>query len=275
MVHAFTIDLEEWFCSHNLQGVVQYEKWHEYTRRVEINSHYLLDQLDNYDIKATFFVLGWIAEHYPYLIKEIAARGHEIGTHGYKHRLVTQLSKEEFRQDLTQSIDILTALTEKPILGFRAPAFSITEKTMWATDIIKEVGLVYDSSVYPIAHHPDYGIPDAPLELFKYDNGLVEIPMSCVQLGNKRIPCSGGAYFRIFPYWFYKKLITKLINQKRPLIFYLHPWELDPDTPRLELPRVASFRHYTKLSRTKNKLDKLFSELDFVPLAELYNLNQN
>lgn len=171
---------------------------------------------------------------------------------------------------MAKSLEVICKLIQRPVLGFRAPAFSVTKKTMWSTKIIKDLGLKYDSSVYPISHHPDYGIPDSPLEPFRFENGLVEIPMSCVTYGKTRIPCSGGAYFRIFPYWLFKRLVKQLHQQKRLLIFYIHPWELDPETPRVKLPKIAAFRHYTKLNRTRPKLEILLKDFKFSSLSSIY-----
>ena len=272
MINGLTIDLEEWFCSHNLKQTIHYSRWEKCERRVEKNTNYLLDLFDKHQVRATFFVLGWVAERYPELVEEIKCRGHEIGTHGFAHQLVNHLNPESFKRDLYESIEVITRITGEPVTGFRAPAFSINNRTIWAVQIIKNAGLLYDSSVYPIAYHPDYGMPDAPLHLFSFENGLVEIPMSCVTYGRRRIPCSGGGYFRLLPYWVYHKLTKELHRQQRPLIFYLHPWELDPDTPKVRLSATAHFRHYNNLSSTKEKLERLLSAFKFTSLQNLYKI---
>ncbi|MEM6321713.1 MAG: XrtA system polysaccharide deacetylase [Bacteroidota bacterium] len=269
MLNAFTIDLEEWFCSHNLQDVVQPKDWEQLETRVGESTHYLLDLLESFNVTATFFVLGWIAEKYPDLVAEIAAKGHEIASHGYGHQLLTHMTPENFRDDLRRSVETIESATGQVVQGYRAPAFSVTQRTQWSITILSELGFKYDSSVYPLSWHPDYGNAQVALTPFLYDNQLLEIPMSCVTVGRWRVPCSGGAYFRLLPYAIYRRLIHRLHAQRRSLIFYLHPWEVDSDLPRLPTKPLNKFRHYTALRTVKPKLTQLLTEFTFTSLSKL------
>jgi polysaccharide deacetylase family protein (PEP-CTERM system associated) len=258
-----SIDLEDWFCVYNFEGVIPRDQWASLDSRVERNTTALLDLFDRYRVKATFFVLGWVAERHPDLIREVERRGHELATHGYSHRLITKMTQTEFEQDLARSLETLARISSQRILGFRAPSFSVTEKTLWSHLIMARFGLVYDSSVYPIGMHPDYGIATAPLEPYRTDSGVLEIPMSCVEIAGKRIPCSGGGYFRLFPYPVTRKLLSMCNKQGRPVVFYLHPWEIDPQQPRVPVSRMKAFRHYNNLHRTLDRMDQLLSDFRF------------
>ncbi len=275
MTNVFSIDLEEWFCSHNLQERIQYQDWEYLESRVEQNTYFLLDLLDEFEVKATFFVLGWIATHYPKLVKDVAKRGHEVASHGYAHQLVFDLKPTIFDEDIGHSIAILEDLTGLPVNTYRAPAFSITKKNLWALDVLEKNGIQIDSSVYPLTYHPDYGMSDSPLLPYQITDNLLEIPLSCVTYGQYKIPCSGGGYFRILPYWLYRKMIKRLHQQGRSLIFYFHPWEIDTETPSIKLSRKAAFRHYTNLGTTKDKLRLLLSEFKFSTLSDFISNYKN
>jgi polysaccharide deacetylase family protein (PEP-CTERM system associated) len=263
MKNLFTVDVEDWFCSHNLQQNIRFSEWDRLEGRVVKNTHRLLELLSRYNVQATFFVLGWVAEKYPSLVRDIASGGHEISSHGFAHQLLTNLDAVSFRKDLQRSIQAIEASTGLLPLGYRAPAFSVTRKTLWAWPVLKEMGIEYDSSVYPFAYHPDYGLPESPLEIHEAIPGLLEIPMSCSTKFGLKIPCSGGAYLRFFPYPFFKKLIGHVIAAGRPFIFYIHPWELDKDSPRVNLPFLKATRHYTNLHTTEKKLERLLQEFEF------------
>ncbi|HEY0677235.1 MAG TPA: XrtA system polysaccharide deacetylase [Chitinophagaceae bacterium] len=267
---AFTVDVEDWFCSHNLQQSISYNDWNNLEGRVERNTHRLLKLLDWHHVKATFFVLGWVAEKYPSLVKDIASMGHEIGSHGYRHQLVTKMTRKTFSEDLILSIDSIRDSCGIMPVGYRAPAFSITEKTLWALQILKEAGFKYDSSIYPISMHPDYGFPGASLVPYEPVPGLTEIPMSCSEKWGMRIPCSGGAYLRFFPYTVFTKLVKEVLNAGRPYIFYIHPWELDKDSPRVPLPFLKSARHYANLHTTEQKLNRLLQEFEFTSINKIF-----
>lgn len=271
VLNAISIDLEEWFCSHNLQSAIRYEDWDALPKRADLITRRLLDQLDFHGVKATFFVLGWLAARYPELVFEVQKRGHEIASHGYAHRLTWHHTPASFALDLEMAEKAIHDASGCRPGMFRAPAFSITRRTLWATAVLKDKGYYADSSVFPLSWHPEYGIPEASLEPFIHPCGLQEIPMSVVEFMGRRWPVSGGAYFRHLPYPIYKVLIDRLHRQGRPLLFYLHPWELDAEMPVLPgLGKVAKFRHYAHTGSVKVKLDRLLSDFAFAPVSEVY-----
>jgi polysaccharide deacetylase family protein (PEP-CTERM system associated) len=269
-INVFSIDLEEWFCVYNLSQVIPYEHWDRCESRVEPSTLAILDLLSKHHVEGTFFVLGWVAERHPELVREVERRGHEIATHGYSHRLITHLSRDEFRADLERSLEVLTPLASKPIRGFRAPSFSVTRKTWWALDILRECGIHYDSSMFPISFHPDYGVPEAPLTAHHLSEGIWEMPMSVAEVAGKRVPCCGGGYFRQFPYAVTRSLMQLCNRQGRPVNFYLHPWEVDPDQPRMPLPLVKRVRHYNNLAKTMPRLERLLSDFAFTSARVRY-----
>lgn len=268
--NVFSVDLEDWFCVQNLSGVIRREEWDKCESRVERNTLLLLHLLARRQVKATFFVLGWVAERFPDLVREIESRGHEIATHGYSHRLLTSLTPEEFRADLGRSLEVLARCSRRPVSGFRAPSFSVTRKTWWALEILRASGIRYDSSIFPVGFHPDYGIPDAPLSAHRLPEGVLELPMSCAEMFGRKVPCSGGGYFRLFPYPVTRALMRRCNQQGRPVIFYLHPWEVDPDQPRVALPALKRFRHYNNLDRTAERLERLLEDFSFTSASDLF-----
>jgi polysaccharide deacetylase family protein (PEP-CTERM system associated) len=271
MRHVMSIDLEDWFCVQNLNAVIPHSQWEQCESRVEASTLKLLDLFDRHKVEATFFVLGWVAERYPDLVREVERRGHEISSHGYSHKLITHMEREEFRIDLDRSLEVLAKIVSQPVVGFRAPSFSVTAKTLWATEILQAAGLRYDSSVFPVGFHPDYGIPTAPLSPYHHENGLLELPMSCAEVAGRRIPCSGGGYFRIFPYALTRMLLRNCERAGRPVMFYLHPWEVDPGQPRVAaLKGQKRFRHYCNLERTMSRMETLLSEFSFGPVRRIW-----
>ena len=268
-MNAFTVDVEDWFCSHNLQHKINFDQWHLLESRVVPNTHRLLELLNRFNVKATFFMLGWVAEKFPALVRDIASLGHEIGSHGYSHRLLTQMDERSFQLDLRRSIDVIHECSGIYPAGFRAPAFSITDKTVWAWNTLKQSGIRYDTSVYPFSYHPDYGLPGAPLTIYSPIPELLEIPMSCSNKWGFRVPCSGGAYLRIFPYQLFRRMVKNVIHAGRPYIFYIHPWELDKDSPRISLSRSKAFRHYANLESTERKLCRLLGEFEFTSMQNV------
>ncbi len=267
MKNAFTVDLEDWFCSHNLKNAISFKDWDRMESRVVANSMLLIDLLSKHCVKATFFALGWVAERYPDLIKILNEEGHEIASHGYAHQQITCMGQQEFEQDLVRSKSILENITGKRIKGYRAPAFSITRSTAWALSIIRNQGFVYDSSIYPISVHPDYGDRNAPLQIHMRDT-LIEVPLSCVCYGSFRIPCSGGAYIRFYPFKFFSHFAKK-VSRQRPYIFYIHPWELDQNPPRVALGWTRSIRHYHNTKSTLNKVRRLLCEMEFTSIENI------
>lgn len=264
-----SIDLEDWFCVYNFSEAIPRDQWGQCELRVGDSTRRILELLAKHDVKATFFVLGWIAERVPDLVVEVEAAGHEIGTHGYSHQLLTHIDEDAFDADIKKSLDVLRGLVKTDILGFRAPSFSVTKKTMWAIDVLQRNGLRYDSSIFPVGFHPDYGIGDAPLEIYEHSQGVVEFPLSVAECFGKRIPCAGGGYFRLLPYALTRSLLKRCNAAGRPFVFYLHPWEVDPGQPRVALPWKKRFRHYVNLSRTYRRLDCLLRDFELTTMREV------
>jgi polysaccharide deacetylase family protein (PEP-CTERM system associated) len=230
MRNALTIDVEDYFQVSGFERDIRREDWETYPSRVAQNTRRILSLLDDRGVKATFFVLGWVAERYPELVREIDDAGHEIGSHSYWHRLVYTLSPSAFRDDLCRSRDVLQTVTGKSIISYRAPSFSITSESLWALDILADEGFKVDASVFPIRHHR-YGIPDAPCHPYVHEaaSGLLwEFPSSVCRIAKKNFPISGGGYFRLLPYHLTARLLRHVNTQfKQPFMFYIHPWELE------------------------------------------------
>ena len=249
-------------------------QWETLEHRVMGNTEKILRVLEKYQVKATFFVLGWIAEKHPELVRAIDAQGHEVASHGYSHRMVTQMTPDEFEKDLARSLEVLSGIIHKPILGFRAPTFSITRKTQWALPILLKHGIRYDSSVYPIIHDR-YGISDAPRRRYViYQNArheLIEFPLSTIRIGKYNFPFGGGGYLRLYPLRLTRLLINKLQREQIPLIIYIHPWEFDTGQPRLPLGVIQRWRHYHNINRNMEKLEILLQENHFTYFKEVLN----
>jgi len=240
----------------------------------------VLDMLDEYPLKATFFVLGWVAEFFPGIVRDIAQRGHEVACHGYGHHLVYTLDPKAFRADVRRSKDILENLTGAPVLGYRAPSYSITGNSLWALDILIEEGFAYDSSIFPIIHDK-YGIPGAerfPFELKRSNGSIREFPLSTLNMNllgrNMALPIAGGGYLRLLPagvvHWGMNR-----INQveRQPAVLYFHPWEIDSDQPRIKACFRSRFRHYVNLDTTEEKLRSLFKGLKFDTMSQVLGMN--
>jgi polysaccharide deacetylase family protein (PEP-CTERM system associated) len=245
--------------------------WETLELRIVKSTHLLLDVLKKHDVRATFFVLGWVAERVPELIREIEVQGHETATHGYSHTLLTQMTPQSFGADLETALKVTRACTKQPIRGFRAPSFTVTSQTLWALDVMVEHGIEYDSSIFPVGFHPDYGIAESSLAIHQL-RGLIEVPLSVAEILGKRIPCSGGGYFRLLPFFLTRLLMRRCNQQGRPVIFYLHPWEVDPQQPRQKLPLAKQFRHYYNLDKTLSRLNTLLHEFEFVPIKDVLKL---
>ena len=273
MKNVMSIDLEDWFCVYNLSQVIRHEDWDSCELRVMANTRIILDLFKNHNTRATVFVLGWIADKVPQLIRQIEDEGHEIATHGYYHRLITEMTPDEFELDLERGLASLKNCGVKnQVVGFRAPSFTIVEKTKWALPILERHGIRYDSSVFPVGFHPDYGIPGSPLSPYEITDGLQEFPLTCVEYLGKRFPCSGGAYFRLMPYLYTRHCIRLCNDEGRSAVFYLHPWEIDPGQPRVRLPISRSIRHYYGLSRTEGKMTRLLQDFEFTTMREVLGL---
>jgi polysaccharide deacetylase family protein (PEP-CTERM system associated) len=270
MLNVMSVDVEDWFCVHNLSRLIPYTDWDNQESRVERNTQRLLDLFAKHGVEATFFVLGWVADRFPDLVREIERRGHEVATHGYSHQLLTFMQPEEFRVDLLQSLEVLAKATSQEVRGFRAPSFSLTRQTMWAADILRQSGIQYDSSVFPMQFHPDYGMADADVRPYQLAEGLTELPMGVAEVLGRNIPCCGGGYFRLYPYMLTRALMRKSNTQGRPVIFYLHPWETDPGQPRITgMPWSKRFRHYNNLDKTEERLERLLGDFSFTSARKL------
>ena len=273
--NAISVDLEDWFCVHNLQGVIRREDWDSCELRVGESTRRLIALFDKHQTKATFFVLGWVAERLPDLIKELEDRGHEIAIHGYNHLLLTEITPSEFDEDLERALETISrcGIRSQP-LGFRAPSFTMVKSTKeWALPLLEKYQFKYDSSVFPIGFHPDYGMVEAPLIPYKITPDLHEFPMSCLEIMGRRFPFSGGGYFRLFPYAYTKFCMRKANDQGRPAVFYLHPWELDPGQPRVKnLSFSKRFRHYRNIDQTEKRLDQLLQDFKFTTVREVLGL---
>jgi polysaccharide deacetylase family protein (PEP-CTERM system associated) len=273
LLNAFTVDVEDYYQVSAFERSIDRADWERYDSRVTDNTMRILDLLDRHDTKATFFVLGWIAERRPGLVREIHRRGHEIGSHGYWHRLIYEQSPQDFRRDVRSSRDILRDAIGAPVLAYRAPSFSITRQSMWALEILAEEGFLMDSSVFPI-HHDRYGIPGARPEIHKIDTPagpLWEFPMSIVRFAWMNCPVGGGGYFRLYPVRWTIRMLSRINSvERRSFTCYVHPWELDPGQPRLRAgSRISRARHYVNLRTTERKLDVLLKAFHFGRLCDL------
>ncbi len=260
-VNAMSIDVEDYFQVAAFAPYIERDRWDRMECRVERNVSLILDLLDRHATKATFFTLGWIAERYPALVKDIVARGHELASHGYGHLRASDQTPEAFREDLAVAKTILEDIGGVAVTGYRAPSFSIGEGNLWAHDVIAETGHRYSSSVYPIAHD-HYGMPEAPRFAWRTGSGVVEIPPSSLRLLGRNLPASGGGYFRLLPYPVSRWSIRRINRQDgQPCIFYFHPWEVDPQQPRIGAAGAKSrFRHYLNLERMAARLDRLLAD---------------
>jgi len=274
-MNALTIDVEEWFQVANLQKKISYEDWNRCESRVLVNIERILELLFNHNVRATFFILGWIAEKRPEVVQMIHDAGHEIATHGYSHRSVTELTPEEFKTELEKSIEILEKISGQKVMGFRAPNYSIVPETIWACQILTDLGIKYDSSIFPVKHDR-YGFLCAPRFPFFIDlkehGELIEFPLSTIRMFGNNIPVAGGAYLRLYPYWFIRMAIKRLNNTGKPAIVYLHPWEIDVDQPRVKLSFISKFRHYGNLMMMQTKLTRLLNDFEFAPVREILGL---
>jgi polysaccharide deacetylase family protein (PEP-CTERM system associated) len=261
VVNALTIDVEDYFQVSALAPYIARGRWDTMPCRVERNVERLLLLLERAGARATFFTLGWIAERYPALVRAIVRGGHELASHGYGHLRASEQSPQDFAADIGRAKGILEDVGGVPVTGYRAPSFSIGPRNLWAFDVIEGAGYTYSSSVYPV-RHDHYGIPDAPRFPYRLKNGLLEVPVSTTQVLGRNVPAGGGGYFRLLPYRISRWAIRR-VNEVdgRPAIFYLHPWEIDPEQPRVEgLALKARFRHYVNLQHTEDRLERLLAD---------------
>lgn len=270
--HSLSFDVEEHFQVSAFESPMRRRHWEQFESRVESNTEKLLGLLHQSGVHATFFVLGWVAERYPSLVRRIASAGHEVASHGYAHELITAQTQVAFREDIRKAKGILENILQQPVLGYRAPSFSITKDTMWAIQILIEEGYAYDSSIFPVVHDR-YGVPSAnPLihQLSTPAGVLWEVPPSTVKCLGVRLPIAGGGYFRLYPYAVLRALLRKLEGEGSALVMYMHPWEFDPDQPRMEGSMVSKMRHYLNLHKTEGRMRALLRDFSFAPIRRVF-----
>ena len=272
--HHFTVDVEEYFQVSALEGVVARSQWNTLESRVEGSVHRILDLLAQYEARGTFFVVGWVANRHPEIVRSIAQAGHEIGSHTWDHVRVTRQTPAQFRRSVRRSKQLLEDITGNVVVGFRAPSFSIVPGREWALDILLEEGYRYDSSLFPV-RRPGYGFPNGrrdPHVLSRPAGFLLEFPPSTVRWLGVNLPAAGGAYFRCLPYALVRSALKDCERRDRPGTFYIHPWELDPGQPRFQTGRLTRLRHYTGLARTEERLHRLLSEFRFTTIANTFKV---
>jgi polysaccharide deacetylase family protein (PEP-CTERM system associated) len=273
MLNGMTVDVEEHFQASAFDCIVDRGNWGKLDSRVEANTERVLDLLDEANVTATFFVLGWLADRRPALVRRIADRGHEIASHGYSHLMAHEQTRQVFRDETIRSRRILQDASGQPVAGYRAASFSIGRRNLWALDILAEAGFLYDSSIFPV-RHDRYGMPGASRRIHRLatpsGHTLIEVPPSCLAWRRWTLPICGGGYLRLYPaaltFWSIRHFNRR---EARPAIVYVHPWEFDPDQPRLRAPMLTRFRHYTGLHTTETKLRNMMARYSFGPLREV------
>ncbi|HTV03478.1 MAG TPA: XrtA system polysaccharide deacetylase [Luteitalea sp.] len=272
-----SIDVEEYFHASALDAVAPRSQWDSLPSRVVPTTQSLLELFAANHVRATFFVLGWVADRNPALVRDIAAAGHEVASHGYWHEIVYTLSQDAFRDDVRRSKQVLEDLTGRAVRGYRAPSFSITRQSLWALDVLTEEGYSYDASIFPV-HHDRYGIVDAPRHAYRAVCGTTaidEVPPSTVRIAGQNLAVAGGGYFRLLPYAWTRFGLDHLVRtEQRPAIFYLHPWEIDVEQPRLPLGIATRVRHYGNLHRTYGRLSRLLQRFQFTAVEDVLNRAQ-
>jgi polysaccharide deacetylase family protein (PEP-CTERM system associated) len=282
--HCLTVDVEDYFQVAAFRHSISLADWDRMPSRVEPNTATVLELFDELGVKATFFVLGWVAEKHPAIVRRISQAGHELGCHSYSHQLIYDLGPEAFRQDTIRALDAIQQASGERVTCYRAPSFSVTTRSLWALDILLEAGFTHDSSIFPI-HHDLYGFPgapDTPFALRTNGGALIEFPPSTISFLNIRFPFTGGGYLRSLPLALQKKCLRTLENRGVPAMMYLHPWELDPEQPRIKAPLRSRLRHYTGLQRTASRISSLSRDFRFEPLGKVlpaslpvFQLNEN
>ena len=266
ITNALTVDVEDYFHVSAFADSIDRKDWDSIPLRVVDNTQRLLQLFADNRVKATFFVLGWVAEREPGLVRDIAAQGHEVACHGYSHELVYNQSPEVFRQETIRSKSLLEDIIQAPVYGYRAASYSITDRSLWAIDVLCEAGFTYDSSIFPI-RHDRYGIPGSPEYPYRLDspNGqaLTEFPLSTANILGYRLPVAGGGYFRLYPYKVTKYGLSQINRKGQPFIFYMHPWEIDPSQPRVAARWLSRFRHYNNLNKFESRLQSLMNDFRF------------
>lgn len=274
--HVFTVDVEEYFQVTLFEDVVPRERWSGMPSRIEHGVDSLLDLLARHETYATFFTLGWIADRHPAVVRRIADAGHEIASHGWWHRRIPELAREELRAELRDSRAILEDVSGRPVRGFRAPSFSLVPGTEWAYDLLLETGYRYDSSIFPIRRR-GYGYPGAdpaPHHVRRPGGTLLELPLATTTLAGARLPAAGGAYLRILPLGLARRALEQARRAGTSGVFYVHPWEVDPDQPRMPVSGLTRFRHYHGLDRTRSRLARLLEEFRFTSVERAFPIGE-
>jgi polysaccharide deacetylase family protein (PEP-CTERM system associated) len=268
--HVFTVDVEDYFQVYAFEGVVDRSAWDGYPSRVVRNTEIILELLARHDARGTFFTLGWVADKHPDIVRRIADAGHEIASHGWWHRKITSLTPDQFREDAHSSRAILEQVSGHPVMGYRAPSFSITPGNEWAFDVLLETGYRYDSSLFPISRS-NYGYPSTPPLphlIHRASGDIMEFPLTTTRILGKRVPAAGGGYLRHFPYSIIRKAFREKDRSGIPGVFYIHPWEIDEDQPHMPVPWLTSVRHYRNISKVLPRLDRLLREFKFTSIAQ-------
>ncbi len=271
-INAMTVDVEDYFQVSAFEPYVGKDSWSDYPDRVVANTQRVLALFDENSVCATFFVLGWVAERHPDLVRSIVAGGHEVASHGMQHTRVTQQERAEFRSDIERSKKLLEDVSGQAVRGYRAASYSIGRDNLWAHDELTEAGYVYSSSIYPI-HHDLYGMPEAPRFAFRFSrDGILEVPITTVAFNGRKFPCGGGGYFRLLPYRVSKWALESVNKRdKQPAVFYFHPWEIDPEQPRIAgIDAKTRFRHYLNLKRMHKRLARLVKDFKWGRMDEIF-----
>ena len=272
IVHALSIDVEEWFQAEVFADRIGADRWERMESRVERQTDFLLELLAERGVRATFFLLGWVVERHPALAGRIASAGHELACHGYAHTMITRQGRGEFERDLERAAAVIEEAGGRRVRGYRAPTFSVTKETRWALDVLWERGFSYDASIYPI-RHDRYGIPSAPrfphVVIDREGRRLWEFPGPTLRIGRMVLPAAGGGYLRLFPYRWARTALRAFAREGNPAVVFVHPWEFDRELPRVPLPAVSRIRHYGGIARNAAKLRRLLSEFRFAPAGEV------
>jgi polysaccharide deacetylase family protein (PEP-CTERM system associated) len=269
-IGVVSVDVEDYFHAESFSDVVERSRWESYASRVEPNTHRLLELFAKLDVHGTFFVLGWVAERFPGLVREIAAAGHELACHSYWHRLIYKLDPVEFREDTRRAKNVIEQIAGQTVCGYRAPTYSVIDRSIWALEILAELGFTYDSSIFPI-HHDRYGIPDAPRAPFRFQTPsgpLTEFPITTFRLAGHNMPVGGGGYLRLLPSLYTRLGLQSVQREGLPAVIYIHPWEIDPGQPRLAGRFTSRLRHYTNLSRTLDRFQRVLQTGTYTSFKE-------
>ena len=270
--NAMTVDVEDYFQVTAFESHFSRAEWDRLPSRVEANTERILTLFEQCNVGATFFMLGWVAERFPALLRRVVEAGHEVASHGYSHVRVTEQAPDEFKADIERTKRVLEDTGGREVLGFRAASFSIGRDNLWALDTLQDAGYRYSSSIYPV-HHDHYGMPEAPRFAFRHhDDGILEVPITTVSLFKRNVPCGGGGYFRLLPYVYFRWAFRRVnVGEGRPAVFYFHPWEIDPGQPRpAGLSLKTRFRHYVNLSRMEPRLRQLLNDFEWGRMDEIF-----